>query len=118
MQKNHLIIAVVAIVLLAIAGALLFGNVQKTVEDAENLVDESMANVTNETIRGNVSDVSVNASEDYEWLWSGQQEDFFKQYVDANGNSHTVFKSGGDHFEFKVDGSIYLNGVNITDQFK
>ena len=119
MNKKHLIIVAVAIIFLAIVGALLYWNVQTAVEEAANLENDSVSlNVSNGTASVNVSDDSVNiTSDDGDWVWSAQQEDYIRQYTDGNGYEHTIFKSSGDDLEFRPDGSVFLNGVNITDDW-
>ncbi len=127
MNKNHLIIAAIAIVFLAIVGALLYWNVQSAVEEASSLENDSVSvNVSNDTVSADVSGDSVevstdsaniSADDDDGWVWSGQQEDYIKQYTDANGYEHTIFKSSGDDLEFRPDGSVFLNGVNITEDW-
>lgn len=127
MNKNYLIIAAIAIVFLAIVGALLYWNVQTAIEEAENLENDSVSvNVSNDAVSVNVSGDSVEVSndsvnmttdDDDGWIWSGQQEDYIKQFTDDNGYEHTIFKSSGDDLEFRPDGSVFLNGVNITDDW-
>ena len=127
MNKNHLIIVVIAIIFLAIVGALLYWNVQTAIEEAVNLENDSVSlNASNGTVSANVSDDSVEVSsdsvdittdDDDGWVWSGQQEDYIKQYTDGNGYEHTIFKSTGNDLEFRPDGSVFLNGVNITDDW-
>ena len=126
MNRTHLIIAAIAIVFLAIVGALLYWNVQSAVEEASSLGNDSVSvNVSNDTVSVNVSGNSVDVSgdsvnitaDDDGWVWSGQQEDYIKQYTDGNGYEHTIFKSSGDDLEFRQDGSVFLNGVNITEDW-
>ena len=123
MNKKHLIIVIMAIAFLAIVGALLYWNVQTALDEAANLENGSLsANVSNGTANVNVSgdsaDVSANmTSDDGGWVWSGQQDDYIKQFTDGNGYEHTIFKSSGDDLEFRPDGSVFLNGVNITDDW-
>ena len=119
MNKKHLIIVAVAIIFLAIVGALLYWNVQTAIEEAANLENDSVSlNVSTGTASVNVSDDSVNInSDDGDWVWSAQQEDYIRQYTDGNGYEHTIFKSSGDDLEFRPDGSVFLNGVNITDDW-
>lgn len=135
MQRNYLIIVVVAVVILAIVGAFLYLNFQTHIHEAMNVEDKSIGvNVTNDTINLNVSNktvsfnvsndtVSLNASNDAAnltsddgWIWYAQQNDYVRQYIDLNGNPHTIFKSTGDDIMFTSDGSVFLNGVNITNQ--
>ena len=120
MNKKHLIIVAVAIIFLAIVGALLYWNVQTAIEEATNLENDSVSlNVSNDIVSVNVSSDSANMTDDDDdgWVWSGQQEDYIKQYTDGNGYEHTIFKSSGDDLEFRPDGSVFLNGVNITDDW-
>ena len=126
MNKNHLIIVAVAIIFLAIVGALLYWNVQTAIEEAVNLENDSVSlNVSNGTVSADISGDSVEVSndsvnitsDDGDWVWSAQQEDYIKQYTDGNGYEHTIFKSSGDDLEFRPDGSVFLNGVNITDDW-
>ena len=120
MNKKHLIIVAVAIIFLAIVGALLYWNVQTAIEEATNLENDSVSlNVSNDTVSVNVSSDSANMTDDDDdgWVWSGQQEDYIKQYTDGNGYEHTIFKSSGDDLEFRPDGSVFLNGINITDDW-
>ena len=124
MNRNHLIIIVLAVAFLAIVGALLFWNVQTAIDEAANQDNESLElNISNGTVSIDGSDGSVKVSKDSVnvtadddgWVWSGQQEDYIKQYTDGNGYEHTIFKSSGDDLEFRPDGSVFLNGVNITE---
>ncbi|WP_406534098.1 TadE/TadG family type IV pilus assembly protein [Methanobrevibacter sp.] len=126
MNENYLIIAAIAIVFLAIVGALLYWNVQSAVDEASRLENDSVSvNVSNDTVSAEVSGNSVDVStdsvnitsDDEGWVWSGQQEDYIKQYTDGNGYEHTIFKSSGDDLEFRPDGSVFLNGVNITEDW-
>ncbi len=121
-----MIIAAIAIVFLAIVGALLYWNVQSAVDEASRLENDSVSvNVSNDTVSAEVSGNSVDVStdsvnitsDDEGWVWSGQQEDYIKQYTDGNGYEHTIFKSSGDDLEFRPDGSVFLNGVNITEDW-
>lgn len=117
MNKKHLIIVIIAIVFLAIVGALLYWNVQTAVEEAANLDDCSFSvNVSDGNATVNISSDDVNLT-DEGWVWSGQQDDYIKQFTDGNGYEHTIFKSSGDDLEFRPDGSVFLNGVNITEQW-
>ena len=126
MKTTHLIIVLLAIVFLAVVGALLYWNVETAFEEAKNMDNGSVeVDVSNGTVSVNVSgnsvgvsDDSVNVSADDDgWVWSGQQEDYIKQFTDENGNEHTIFKSSGDDLEFAPDGSVFLNGKNITDDW-
>ena len=126
MKTTHLIIVLLAIVFLAVVGALLYWNVETAFEEAKNMDNGSVeVDVSNGTVSVNVSgnsvevsDGSVNVtSDDDGWVWSDQQEDYIKQFTDENGNEHTIFKSSGDDLEFAPDGSVFLNGKNITDDW-
>lgn len=126
MNNKHLIIVAIAIIFLAIVGALLYWNVQTAIEEAANLENDSVSlNVSNGTVTADVSGDSVEVStdsvnittDDGDWVWSAQQEDYIRQYTDGNGYEHTIFKSSGDDLEFRPDGSVFLNGVNITDDW-
>lgn len=126
MNKNHLIIVVLFIAFLAIVGALLYWNVHTAIDEAANQDNDSVeVNISNGTLSVDGSDGSVKVSsdsvnvtgDDEGWVWSGQQEDYIKQYTDENGNEHTIFKSSGDDLEFGPDGSVFLNGKNITSDW-
>ena len=127
MNRNHLIIIVFAAAFLAIVGALLYWNVETAIEEAANQDNESLElNISNGTVSIDSSNgsikvskdsVNVTSDDDDGWVWSGQQEDYIRQYTDGNGNEHTIFKSSGDDLEFRPDGSVFLNGVNITEDW-
>ena len=65
MNKKHLIIVLIAIIFLAIVGALLYWNVQTAIEEASNLENDSVSlNVSNGTVSADVSGDSVEVSSD------------------------------------------------------
>jgi hypothetical protein len=113
MESKHLIIVAIAAILLAAIGCLLAWNIQTTVDE---MVNES------QTVPGNVSNATpdvnnTNSSDDDGWVWSDQQEDFIKDFNDSDGNEHIIFKSTGNELVFMKDGSVFLNGKNITDEW-
>ena len=114
MQKKEMAVAV-AIILLAVIACILAWNLENTIEKIDNETNgtEIAGNVSNETVDTN----NTNDTNDTDWVWSGQQEDFIKDFNDSEGNEHIIYKSSGDELVFMKDGSVFLNGKNITDEW-
>ena len=113
MQRKHLIIVVIAVIFLAAVGCLLAWNMQTVVNKTANVTQTIQSNVSNGTSIVN----NTTGGNDTGWVWSEQQMDYIKQFTDMDGNEHTIFKSTGNELVFMKDGSVFMNGVNITDEW-
>lgn len=124
MEKNKIIlIAVVVLVVVLAAMALIFsnsGNSNLNVT-ANNTAANTTVNVTvNDTNATNQTNSSGNSSVNTDgWKWSGQQQAYVNEFVDANGTLHLQTLKDGvvEELEFRADGSVFRNGKNITAEY-
>lgn len=118
MQRKHLIIAAIAVIFLAVVGCLLAWNTETAVNKTANQTQTVLDNISNATVSpDNSTNDNSTGNDTGGWVWSEQQGDYIKQFTDMDGNNHTVFKSTGNELVFMKDGSVFLNGINITDEW-
>ena len=118
MQRKHLIIVAIAVIFLAVVGCLLAWNTQTAINQTVNQQNNTIQNnVSNGTVSSNNSTNDTVGNDTGGWVWSEQQGDYIKQFTDMNGDEHTIFKSTGNELVFMKDGSVFMNGINITDEW-
>lgn len=118
MQRKHLIIVAVVLILFAVIGFLLAWNGETNINQTVNQTKSIQNNLSNGTVSvNNVTSNTSNGNDSDGWVWSEQQMDYIKQFTDSEGNEHTIFNSTGNELVFMKDGSVFLNGENITDKW-
>ncbi len=124
MERNKIIlIAIVVLVVVLAAAALIFSNSGNSNLNitANNTTANTTVNVTvNDTNATNQTNSSLNSSINTDgWKWSGQQNAYVNEFVDANGTLHLQTLRDGvvDEMEFRADGSVFRNGKNITAEY-
>ena len=120
MERKHWIILAVAVILIAIVGSILAGDMEFSVNKVVNESEIDLDNVSDETADINQTTDNTNSTnntDDDGWVWSGQQDDYIKDFTDSDGNEHIIYKSTGNELVFMKDGSVFLNGKNITDEW-
>ena len=125
--KKALIVVIILIIIICVCAFFLMDNNSK-IKDNVNVTNNT-TNVTNDTVKKIFIDLndtpvnqtnqtnSLNNSSDGGWVWSGQADDYIKEYNDDMGTHHVIFKSTGDHIQYMKNGEVYYNGENITEAF-
>ena len=91
----------------------------KNPTDSQNSQSDDSASNNNEIEKDN-ADIDYSKAEG--WKWSESAQRYVHEYDDDDGTHHVLSSESTDgaidDLEYKKDGSVYLNGKDITDEYK
>ena len=141
MDKSRMILIAVVVLVILLAGIVLYSNITG---DNDNIITGIANNTTellndtniseiskfvdNQTSDSNSSANNTTANKTVEnvtsassgWKWSEQANKYVNEYVDSDGNLHVKSTDGTgpvDDLEYKANGTVYLNGKDVTSEY-